>query len=272
MNGKSVMDMIDFGSLFGNIMSQMWWFLPLLLLLVLCRSAWFKGMIGEAMVNLAAHLFLDKNVYYRIKNVILPAEDGTTRMDHIIVSRYGIFVVETKNMKGLIFGDKHQKTWTQQIYKSKYKLQNPLHQVYKHSKILQARLGLESDKLFSIVAFIGDSIFATPMPDNVSSGGGYIRYIKSKTKLLLSETEVQQIIRQITEERLEPPIRAYIQHANHVQGCVEPKQAVEKELAKICPKCGSNMYLRTVMQGPEASYQFWGCTSFPECREIVDVG
>ena len=47
----------------------------------------------------------------------LPIEDGTTQIDHIIVSQYEIFVIETKNMKGWIFGDEHKKTWTQKIYK-----------------------------------------------------------------------------------------------------------------------------------------------------------
>jgi len=52
------------------------------------------------MVNLAAKFFLDKNIYTLFKNVTLPTEDGTTQIDHVIVSRYGVFVIETKNMKG----------------------------------------------------------------------------------------------------------------------------------------------------------------------------
>jgi hypothetical protein len=271
MNDKSVTDMIDFGSLFGDIISQLWWALPLLLLPALFRSSSFKGLMSKALMDLSARFFLDKNVYHLIKNVTLPAGGGSsTRIDYIIVSRYGLFVIETKNMKGLISGGENQKVWMQQTYKSRHKFQNPLHQNHERTKILQARLGLESDKVFSIVVFIGNTVFATRMPDNVTYGSGYIRYIKSKTKLLLSETKVQQIIHRISEGRLAPSIRTHIQHANHVQNCMEPAQAAEKESAKVCPECGSDMILLTVKVGPEPGGQFWSCSTFPKCRAVAE--
>jgi len=92
--------MIDFGQILSNIFTSFWWFLPLFVLAALLKSSWFKGLIGEAMVNMAAKLFLNKSDYHLIKNVTLPTESGTTQIDHIIVSRFGIFVIETKNMKG----------------------------------------------------------------------------------------------------------------------------------------------------------------------------
>ncbi|TLS72239.1 NERD domain-containing protein, partial [Mariprofundus erugo] len=58
--------------------------------------------------------------------------------------------------------------------------------------------------MFSVVVFVGDSTFKTGMPENVTCGGGYIRYIKSKTEILLSEAEVQQVIAQIADGRLKP--------------------------------------------------------------------
>jgi len=186
--------MIDFSGLMSQLLSTYWWVIPMLIIAALFKSAWFKGFIGEVMVNISARLFLNKNDYHLIKNVTIPTEDGTTQIDHILVSRFGVFVVETKNMKGWIFGSEHQKMWTQQIYKSKHRFQNPLHQNYKHTKTLESALDLEPDKLFSVVVFVGDSTFKTAMPENVTYGRGYIRYIKSKTRPLLTETEVQQII------------------------------------------------------------------------------
>ncbi len=64
--------MIDFGALFSQLISGFWWVLPLLALAVLFKSPWFKGFIGEVMVNMAARLFLDKNDYHLIKNVTIP--------------------------------------------------------------------------------------------------------------------------------------------------------------------------------------------------------
>ena len=249
---------------------MLWWLLPLLIIATLFKSAWFKGFIGEVMVNMAARLFLDKNDYHLIKNVTLPTEDGSTQIDHIIVSRFGIFVVETKNMKGWIFGRERQRTWTQQIYKSKHKFQNPLHQNYKHTKTLESALGLESDKLFSVVVFVGDSTFKTAMPENVTNGGKYITYIKSKTEVLLSESEVQNIIQQIADGRLKPSMKAHVKHARHVREIVASKnEPVQSSAIKSCPKCGSEMKLRTAEKGPEAGNQFWGCSAYPKCRSIT---
>jgi len=260
---------IDFTHLFSQLFSMLWWALPLLILLTLFRSAWFKGLMGEAMVNISARLFLNKNDYHLIKNVTIPVFGGTTQIDHIIVSRYGVFVVETKNMKGWIFGGEHQKAWTQQIYKSRHKFQNPLHQNYKHTKTLELTLGLEPEKLFSVVVFVGASSFKTEMPENVTEGGGYIRYIRSKTKVLLSEQEVQQVIQQVADHRLHPSIKTHREHAAHVKEIVASKEAGQPLGAKPCPKCGSDMVLRTSKKGPNAGNEFWGCSAFPKCRGIV---
>ena len=149
----------------------------------------FKGWIGEVITNLQSRLFLDKKEYHLIKNVTIPTQDGTTQIDHIIVSGFGVFVIETKNMKGWIFGGEHQKTWTQQIYKHRNKFQNPLHQNYKHTKELERLLNLNPSILFSVVMFVGECEFKTPMPENVTTPGGYIKFIKSKKEELLTEEE-----------------------------------------------------------------------------------
>ncbi len=260
--------------LFVPIIKEMWWAIPLFLLFVLIKTPWFKGMIGEWAVNLAARLRLDKGTYHLIKNVTLPTEDGTTQIDHIIVSPYGVFVVETKNMKGWIFGGENQKTWTQKIFKQNYKFQNPLHQNYKHTKTLEAALGLDAGKLFSVVVFVGDSTFKTPMPENVTVGGDYIRYIKSKTEPVLSEAEVARIIEQIESGRLKPSIKTHVAHAKHVRGIVEAKASTKvtpKVEIKTCPRCGSAMVLRVSKMGDQAGQQFWGCSTFPKCRGIIEA-
>jgi len=262
----------NFVALFSHLFSTFWWLLLLFIVIALFKSAWFKGFIGEAMVNMLARLFLDKNVYHLIKNVTIPTEDGTTQVDHIIVSRFGVFVVETKNMKGWIFGSEHQKTWTQQIYRSKHKFQNPLHQNYKHTKTLEVALNIDPDKLFSVVVFVGESAFKTKMPDNVTSGGGYVRYIKSKTEVLLTKPDVQQIIQQIADGRLKPSVKTHIQHAKHVREIMATKNETIRPVAtKTCPKCGSDMVLRTIKKDPKAGNQFWGCSAFPKCRAVATI-
>jgi len=84
---------------FRSIMwSPYWWLWPLLIVAALFKSAWFKDFIGKVTVRMAARLLLNKH-YHLIKNVTIPAEDVTTWIDHILISRFGVFVVETRNMK-----------------------------------------------------------------------------------------------------------------------------------------------------------------------------
>ncbi|GAB3385463.1 hypothetical protein GCM10027514_25910 [Azotobacter armeniacus] len=131
------------------------WLIPLILLIGLLKSPWAKGHIGEWLVRLFAHWMLDRPTYDRLHNVTLTTPDGTTQIDHVFVSRYGIFVLETKNMQGWIFGSEHQAQWMQKIYKRSYKFQNPLRQNFKHLKALEAALGTAPEHLHSVITFVG---------------------------------------------------------------------------------------------------------------------
>eukprot|EP01031_Cornospumella_fuschlensis_P052023 gene52023-63604_t len=95
------------------LFSAMAWLIPAMLLLGLLKSPLGKGYIGELLVRLFAHWQLDRQTYHRLHNVTLATPDGTTQIDHVFLSRYGIFVLETKNMSGWIFGSEQQAQWTQ---------------------------------------------------------------------------------------------------------------------------------------------------------------
>jgi ribosomal protein L37AE/L43A len=257
---------MDFTPIFNQIYGTLWYLVPLFVIAVLFKSSWFKGVMGEFIVNLSAKFFLDKEQYHLIKNVTLPTENGSTQIDHIIVSRFGVFVVETKNMKGWIFGSPNQKTWTQKIYKHSSKFQNPLLQNYKHTKTLESLLTLSEEQIFSVIVFVGDSTFKTDMPENVTYGKGYIRYIKSKKQPVLTELEVKDIASKIETGRLKPSLKTNREHVKHVKAIVE-----KKENTQSCPKCGGVMVIREVKKGQNIGNKFWGCSSFPKCRGVVNV-
>lgn len=257
---------MDFTPIITSILSTFWYLIPFFILAALLKSPWFKGVFGEAQVNLAAKLFLNKNDYHLIKNVTLPTEDGTTQIDHIIVSRYGIFVIETKNMKGWIFGNPGQKTWTQKIYKHSNKFQNPLHQNYKHTKTLESCLGLSEDVFFSLIVFVGDSTFKTEMPENVTYAGGYVRFIKSRRNVLLTNDEVSRIIRLIEGGRLTPSFETHRQHLKNVKSSLESKNS-----SVLCPKCGSKLVLKIARKGTNKGNEFMACPGFPKCKYLVNI-
>lgn len=91
-----------------------------------------KGYIGESKVSVAAMFGLPRSTYTSFRDVTLPVPDGTTQVDHIFVSRFGVFVVETKNMGGWIFGGERDRQWTQ-VFRNgqKARFQNPLRQNYR---------------------------------------------------------------------------------------------------------------------------------------------
>jgi restriction system protein len=181
---------------------------------IILKTPWFKGWIGELQINLITKFFLGKDVYRLIKNVTIPADGETTQIDHVIVSRFGVFVVETKNLRGWIFGKEGDAYWTQKLYRHSEKFQNPLRQNYKHTKTLSEILGISEDKMHSVVVFTGDSSFKTDMSENVTNPRGYIRYIRSQTKPVLTGDEVKEIINVIGEKRLAPGLKTHFQHVN----------------------------------------------------------
>jgi len=259
---------MDYSPIINQVVSTIWYLIPIGIIVVIFKSPWFKGVIGELVVNLSAKLMLNKHTYHLIKNVTLPTKDGSTQIDHIIVSIYGVFVVETKNMKGWIFGNPIQPMWTQKIYKHSNRFQNPLHQNYKHVKTLESLLGINEQQIHSVVVFVGDSTFKTKMPENVTYGGGYIKFIKSKKEPVISESEVNEITSKIETGRLAPSYKTNCAHVKHVKNIITEKENIKNQ---ACPKCGSSMVLREARKGQNIGKKFWGCSNFPKCRGIANT-
>lgn len=199
------------------VLTEIWWLIPLLLAAPVFKSRWFKGKVGEFFVSKVTSAKLPSDTYFAVENITLRADDGTTQIDHIYVSRFGVFVVETKNYKGWIFGGERQAQWTQQIYKNKNRFQNPLRQNYKHVKTLETALGLPAEVIHSVIVFVGDCTFKTAMPPNVLKGAGSVAgYIKQFTKPVLSDAQVQVIFDAIESARLERGLKTDRAHVRRL--------------------------------------------------------
>lgn len=85
-----------------------------------------KGYAGEKLVSSTLSFRLPKEQYRILNNILLKTDRGSTQIDHIIVSVYGIFVIETKNYTGWITGGEYSEKWTQTIYKNKTQFYNPI--------------------------------------------------------------------------------------------------------------------------------------------------
>lgn len=240
------------------------WLLPPVLLIwlvvKLLKTATFKGWFGEQLVGFFAHYCLDRQVYRRLHNVTLDTPDGTTQIDHVFLSPFGVFVLETKNMRGWIFGSEHQAQWTQQLYSRRFSFQNPTRQNYKHLKALEVALGIELEHLHSVIAFVGGTTFKTEMPANVTQGMRFIRYIKSFRQPVFSEEEVRAMVQALQTGRRAPTLATGREHVQRL------KQRSDLSASRQCPRCGSALVVRTFKSGTKIGQQYWGCSAFPKCR------
>jgi restriction system protein len=230
------MEELNILSIFSQGMVAFWWAIPLILLGWLIESSWFKGKLGEFLVNKAFKKYLDPDTYFVLHNVTLPTEDGSTQIDHIVVSRFGIFVVETKNMSGWIFGSADNRKWTQSFHRRKFTFQNPLRQNFKHLKAVSVLTDIPDSKIHSLVIFTGSAKFKTGMPANVTRRTGGIKYIRSFDRELLSSNEASKAVDAIQAGRLAPGLST---DRKHLDGLAR------KHHAPTCSQCGSKMVKRT---------------------------
>lgn len=173
---------------------------------------------GEILVRRQIMNNFSSKSWYLFNNVTLKTENGTTQIDHILISKYGVFVIETKHYKGWLFGDVNSKKWTQVIFGYKYKFQNPLHQNYKHIKVVQSTLDfLPSEQVTGIVVFTGDGTFKTSQPSNVYSLKSLISHLKSLDNAVLSENKVQFCVGRIECNRLELTKETDIEHIRNLE-------------------------------------------------------
>lgn len=142
-----------------------------------------KGRIGEKIIYDRLSSYEQTGARF-LFNVYLNKENGkTSEVDVIMLHSSGIYVFESKQYSGWIFGSANQKTWTQTLNKNtKEKFYNPLFQNRTHIKYLTATLPeqVPSTAYRSIIVF----------SDNC----------QLKTKIDSSDTEVviQQVSLQTT--------------------------------------------------------------------------
>lgn len=232
-------------------------------------SASFNGWLGEATLVLMKKICLSGSTYHDINNVTLQTLNGTTQIDHIIVSRFGVFVIETKTMTGWIFGNAEQPTWTQNFRRSKFLFQNPLRQNFRHIKALEEMLDLPPHVFHSVVTFMsGDCKFKTEMPTNVVNGVPFA-YIKSKNDVLLTDAQVLQIIKTIRARMLP---KGWLGLSTSQTATTHLSSLKARHSSAItCSKCGSKMLVRTTKTGANAGKQFLGCEKYPACRNTGEI-
>ncbi|MCC3356799.1 nuclease-related domain-containing protein [Bacillus sp. REN16] len=111
-----------------------------------------KGEIGEYKIDI--QLAQLPNGYRYLSDLLVKnpkAKTGYSQIDHIVLTPYGIFAIETKNYQGTIYGGKDRKTWS---INGKFKMMNPFIQNYGHIQALTSLIDKKYHDLFiSMVSF-----------------------------------------------------------------------------------------------------------------------
>lgn len=100
-----------------------------------------------------------------------------------------------------------------------YRFQNPLHQNYKHSKVLEMVLNdvLAPEHIHSVIVFTERSEFKTVMPENVCRGKSWLNYIKGFNQEVISPMKQKRVHYRIEKEVLEPSWKTDRQHVEYLK-------------------------------------------------------
>lgn len=214
------------------------------------------GSIGERKISLRLHLLPTE--YYLLDDVYLKVGDNSVQIDHIVISKYGIFVIETKNYKGWIYGNDKSEYWTKNMYGKKYDFRNPLKQNYYHVKSLQTLLGIPQYKFIPIVVFLDNAKLKCSTSGIVIHANDLVKTIKRHNNVMFDENELKRIVKVISESSVADRKRRKI-HVRQVKQNITQKQRMVQ--SRICPRCGKPLVERKGEYG-----RFLGCSNYPNCK------
>lgn len=222
-------------------------------------------------------------------NCYLPKEDGkTTEIDVLLIHSTGIFVIESKNYSGWIYGSESGKTWTQTLRSGNGKIRkehfyNPIMQNSTHVKWLKEIVGTNIP-IYSLIAFSERCTLKdipVESPDVVVINRQHInesvkrmgnRSIQTLSKMDISR--IQEMLYPYTQTT-EYEKQQHIDNIKTARYKTKKKPAEEnaaqentanQSINPICPRCGADLVLRTAKKGEHSGEQFYGCSRFPKCR------
>ena len=144
--------------------------------------------------------------YVVLDDLMLPSDGNSTatQIDHLVVSNFGIFCIETKSYKGWIFGNANQEFWTQVIYRFKDRFYNPLRQNFAHVKAVENLLGSQRLKspITSLVAFPDADKLKISGTDTVGYARDIVRKIESYTATFYTDSERDEISNLLTSANI----------------------------------------------------------------------
>ena len=216
-----------------------------------------KGYIGEKLV-IKKLKKLNKRKYKVINDVLLKTQKGSTQIDHIVISKYGIFVIETKNYKGIIKGNEYDDNWSQILINKSETLRNPIKQNNGHIKALKDLIPeFRYKNIKSIILFTKRAKLKVNCETSVTYFNKVNKIIKKYRNEKFTKEEVERIYNKINELN----INSFKERKTHVKNVKRNIKQAKRSIRKNrCPRCGGKLKKKTGKYG-----KFKGCKNYPQC-------
>jgi ribonuclease HI len=214
---------------------------------------------GESNTRFICAMYLKSPKYRCYHDIIVPSPTLGSQIDHVVTSQFGIFVIESKDMLGRIFGSPLDTRWTYLLGRKKYQFYNPLKQNNSHINALAKYLEMGTEKFFSVIVFWGDCKLETRASANIFKERLFINYIRNKKKILLSKDQLLDI---------QLSLKMLIDKTT-----IKQKKSRDEILSNStqCPLCGGRLIKRTIVKPDSNIYKFLGCSNYPQCDYSREV-
>jgi hypothetical protein len=176
----------------------------------------FRERLGSWRVHRALLRSLPASHYSVFRDVTVCANRAEDRpraqIGHVVVSPYGLFIIEARHLSGRIDGSENDALWTRCHFRSKQQFHNPLGQARDHVLALRDLTGLSASRFQCMAVFTGRVDFERPMPARVTQLGGLVPFIQVRTQELLGFEEAQRIAALLESSRVPPGIQTAAAH------------------------------------------------------------
>ena len=224
------------------------------ILIIIFKKNLFTYVVGRAGEHWTKEAMkkLPQETYIILNDIMISVNNKTYQIDHIIISKYGLFVIETKQYHGYITGNKYDKKWVRVLGKKRYYYTNPIRQNFGHIKAISELLKIDESKIYNVVC----------IPSNVElhveHDGEVVRYYELVDKVLSYNNEVIDNVDDIYNTIRNSNITDNKSRKEHVKNIKE--NMIEFD-SSTCPKCGGQLVKRKGKYG-----NFIGCSNYPKCK------
>lgn len=188
-------------------LAHLTWLLPLALLAVYVGSPRFLGTAARSHVRRVLRAALDRRRYTILDDLTLPSGSGTEHFDIVVLSRFGVWVIDAIGRRGRLGGTRVQPVWVEKRLGRSRRFDNPVHANVLRTQALQRLLGLPPSKFLGLVAVSGRTRLDPGLPDNVMTVRQLVARLRAENRPLLEPEETDRLLVQLRQSAVQPSWR-----------------------------------------------------------------